>query len=140
MKLKHRLYDIGDQLESMAQQARAEKYQGVAGVSFGVAEFRLSVPELLGTFLTRGRYDFGKFDLVVPDNVRTRIVPQIPEQRTRWSVWQGVPTVDAGRFVNLIADLISGAPTIPWVELSNEMDGGRIRIEPWKDIEFELTY
>src|SRR5690606_4965906 len=46
MKLKHRLHDIGDQLEELALAARAEKYQGVS-MTFGAAQFSLSVPELL---------------------------------------------------------------------------------------------
>src|SRR5690606_5141240 len=53
MKLKHRLEDIGDQLEELALAARAEEYQGVS-MTFGAAQFSLSVPELLATFLDRG--------------------------------------------------------------------------------------
>ena len=139
MKLKHRLEDIGDQLEELALAARAEKYQGVS-MTFGAAQFSLSVPELLATFLDRGKYDLGKATLVVPDNVRARIEESPNEGRTRFTIWQGQPRLDAGRVVNLLVDIVGMQPTIPWLEINNDLSGGVIRLDPWKDLEFDLTY
>lgn len=136
------LYQLGLCIELEIQSSRicAEmESDGVAAKSV-FPDLRFSVPQLMSTLLTNGRYDLGRGHLVVPENIRPRFAPSPTPKRTRIEIYQGKPFFDGGRIVNLLADLVSGTPTIPWVEFKNDMTGGVIRIDPWKDLEFHLTY
>lgn len=101
----------------------------------------IHLPDLLSMLLIDGKKDLGgKGTLVVPDNVR----PEIPDVQptigvTRIEIVEGQPYIEAGRILDLLADLVSMTPTIPWIEFDNRFGWVSVRVEPWKTLTWEIT-
>ena len=108
-----------------------------SGVSAPVWGTTLRLPELLDMFLTDGKYDVGKGDIIVPPNVDFVHKESPTPGMFRFHITQGNPYFEGRGLVKLL-DTLSGTPKIHSVDVNNDCRGGEINITNFVNYPFKL--
>ena len=131
-ELKKELKSFGDSLESAME---SMKNEGVSAPTWGTV---LSLPQLLGVFLTDGRYDIGgKGDIVVPPDLDFIHEPAKDADFWKITVTKGFPYFEGKGFVKLF-DTLLGVPMVKSITIHRDCRKGQINIENFMDFPFEL--